>query len=221
MITNPQALNKNQSTLRATLTSGAANAIDAFLDQHACLHSATVAPGVAWSYEDQILDDLSETLFRRIPAGEEHSIAWCLWHITRIEDVTMNILLAGEPQFFYAEGFFEAMKTPFRDTGNAFSVDRMEELSQRLDFPALRDYRVAVGKKTRQIISHLEPADLKKKLDHTRFQRMLDEGAVTPETHWLIDYWSGLTIAGLLLMPPSRHCLSHLNEAARLKKKRA
>jgi len=36
----------------------------------------------------------------------------------------------------------------------------------------------------------------------------------------VIDYWSGLTLAGLLLMPPTRHNFIHLNEALRLKQKR-
>ena len=29
-----------------------------------------------------------------------HSIAWFIWHMTRIEDVTMNLLLAGSPEVF-------------------------------------------------------------------------------------------------------------------------
>jgi hypothetical protein len=34
-----------------------------------------------------------------------------------------------------------------------------------------------------------------------------------------VDYWSKKTIAGLLLMPPTRHCILHLNEAMRIKEK--
>jgi hypothetical protein len=32
-----------------------------------------------------------------------------------------------------------------------------------------------------------------------------------------VDYWSRRTVAGLLLMPPTRHCFLHLNEALRIK----
>jgi hypothetical protein len=35
----------------------------------------------------------------------------------------------------------------------------------------------------------------------------------------LSDYWSKKTIAGLLLMPPTRHNFVHLNEAARIRQK--
>ena len=44
--------------------------------------------------------------------------------------------------------------------------------------------------------------------------------AVLPTGNAVIDYWSGLTLAGLLLMPPTRHNFIHLNEALRLKQKR-
>jgi hypothetical protein len=35
----------------------------------------------------------------------------------------------------------------------------------------------------------------------------------------VLEYWGGLTYAGLLLMPPTRHNFIHLNEALRVKKK--
>jgi hypothetical protein len=51
-------------------------------------------------------------------------------------------------------------------------------------------------------------------------QQVLDEGAVVQEAQGLLDYWGGLNIAGLLLMPPTRHNFVHLNEALRIKQKR-
>jgi hypothetical protein len=57
------------------------------------------------------------------------------------------------------------------------------------------------------------------KVSPARLQRLLDDGSVPPEAMGLIEYWGNLTIAGLLLMPPTRHCLVHLNEALKVKKK--
>lgn len=54
---------------------------------------------------------------------------------------------------------------------------------------------------------------------HLRLQRLKDEGAVLEGADWLIKYWSGLTVAGLLLMPPTRHNFVHLNEAISVKRK--
>ena len=49
----------------------------------------------------------------------------------------------------------------------------------------------------------------------------MTEGAVVEEARDLIDYWGKRTIAGLLLMPATRHNLVHLNEALRLKRRRS
>jgi hypothetical protein len=85
----------------------------------------------------------------------------------------------------------------------------------------LRNYRIATGRKTREIIRGLQPADLKRKMEPARLQRVLDEGAVldVEGEKWLIDFWGKKTVAGILLMPVTRHPLVHLNEAMRLKKK--
>ena len=51
-----------------------------------------------------------------------------------------------------------------------------------------------------------------------RIQNVLDEGAVIPEAMEVICYWGSRTIAGLLLMPATRHNVLHLNEALRIRK---
>jgi hypothetical protein len=48
----------------------------------------------------------------------------------------------------------------------------------------------------------------------------MDVGAVLEDAYGLIKYWGNRNIAGLLLMPPTRHCLVHHNEALQLKRRR-
>jgi hypothetical protein len=48
----------------------------------------------------------------------------------------------------------------------------------------------------------------------------MDEEAVVEAARGVVDYWGRLNIAGLLLMPPTRHCFVHLNESLRLKQRR-
>ena len=47
----------------------------------------------------------------------------------------------------------------------------------------------------------------------------IKQASVAREAMGLIEYWGNLTIAGLLLMPPTRHNFVHLNEALKVKKK--
>ena len=195
-------------------------AIHLFFSQHAMLHSAKMARSEPWSFEDEVLSDMTEEQIRRIPQNCEHSAAWIIWHIARIEDVTMNLLLAGSLQILNQGNWLERMKISVRDTGNAMSEEGVANLSRTIEIKTLREYRLTVGRGTRQIVKQLQPEDLKQKVDPARLQNVMEEGAVVEAASGLIDYWSKRNIAGLLLMPATRHNLVHLNEALRLKGRR-
>jgi tRNA A37 N6-isopentenylltransferase MiaA len=126
----------------------------------------------------------------------------------------------AQQQLLNQDDWFERMKTTARDTGNAMDAAEVANLSATIDIEALRAYRVAVGRRTREIVKQLQPEDLKQQVDPSRLQQMLDEGAVVEVARGLLDYWGKRNIAGLLLMPATRHNLVHLNEALRLKQRR-
>jgi hypothetical protein len=217
-----KSLNKQQTGLRRMLSSSNQHdeAIALFLSQHAMLHSAKMAQAELWSFEDAILDDMTEEQIRRIPRNREHSVAWCIWHLARIEDVTMNLLVAGSPQILHRDNWLERMKIAARDTGNGMGEESIVNLSETIDIDALRAYRVAVGRRTREIVIELEPEELKQKVALSRLQQVMDEGAVVEAGRGVVDYWSKRNIVGLLLMPATRHNIVHLNEALQLKRRR-
>jgi hypothetical protein len=214
--------NEQQQLLQDALAHPADHleAIDLFLRQHAMVHASVVGSSSGWSFDDEVWQDITPEAARRIPASGDHSIAWAIWHIARIEDVTMNLLVAGTPQLFHRDGWQVRLKIAACDTGNAMSPDGIAVLSAAIDLEALRAYRVAVGRQTREIVQALTPADLKRKVDPARIQRVKDEGAVVAAASEITDYWSKRTLAGLLLMPPTRHNFLHLNEALRIKQRR-
>jgi hypothetical protein len=214
--------NERQKEFRTILLSFEQHdqAMALFVQQHAALHSAKLMPGIPWSFEDEVLDDMTEAHIRRIPRNCDYSVAWHIWHLARIEDITMNLLLAGKPQLFVREGWQARLNAPVVDTGNAMNKDEVAALSEVLDLAALREYRVAVGRETRANVTGLAPEMFKRKVDPARLQQVLDEGAVIPAARGIVDYWSRRTLAELLLMPPTRHNLVHLNMALRLKQRR-
>lgn len=219
---NAQELNRRITLLRDRMedASQAEAAVQDFFPVHAMLHSAGIDSAGGWSYEDDIFDHLSPEIACRIPTGEVHSPLWCLWHIARIEDMTMNLLAAGTPQVFWQDGWSARLNDPFHHSGNAMTPAEILLLSQTLNLEALRAYRLAVGLRTRQIVRALTPADLTRKVDPQRIEQVRQEKAVLPAADGVIEYWSKRTIAGLLLMPATRHPLTHLNEAQRLAKKK-
>ena len=218
---------KRQTELRRIMTRSGQHgeAIQLFLSQHAMLHSASVAANELagtepWSFEDEVLDDMTEEQIRRIPRNCEHSVAWIIWHIARCEDITMNLLVAGSPQVLNQDGWLDRIKTPICHTGNEMDEAGMAHFSDSVDTGELRAYRVAVGRRTQEIVKQLGPEDLKRKVDPARLQRVWDEGAVVEAASGIVDYWGKRNVAGLLLMPASRHLIIHLNEALKLKRRR-
>ena len=216
-----KAWNERQKQLRQLLSNAAdlTKAIQLFLIQHAMVHSATISSIGTPSFSDVALEGVSDQQVRVIPSGTEHSIAWIFWHMARIEDLTMNVLLANQPQVFSLGKWQDKLVISLRDTGNSMDVDQIELLSRSIQISELQSYRDAVGRQTRVIVQRLRYEDIKDKVDPSRLQRCLDEGAVTDDAHSLLDYWGRLTYIGLLLMPPTRHNLVHLNEVLRVRKK--
>jgi len=214
-------LNKQQTKLRESMMDPDQHdiAIQLFMDQHAALHSVRVTSPEKDSLEDAILNEMTEDQMRRIPQGREHSVVWTIWHIARIEDITMNILVADAQQTFLKGNWPDKLKITLRDSGNAMDKKAVENLSDQISLSALRDYRVAVGIKTREIVIRMQPSILNEKVKLERLQRVSAEGAVVPAASGIIDYWGKRTIAGLLLMPATRHNLVHLNEALNLKRR--
>jgi hypothetical protein len=194
--------------------------IDLFLQLHAMVHESEMADSGVDSFADEVWQDASEVTLRCVPPKFKHSIAWIIWHITRIEDMTMNGLLAERKQIFHQDDWLTRLNITFQHSGNVVMDDAdVTELSQAIDIEALRAYRLAVGRSTREVVGSLHPEEFKKKVDPGRLQRLLDDGSVPEEASDLLVYWGGLTKAGLLLMPPTRHNFIHLNEALKVKKK--
>ncbi|SMD15324.1 DinB family protein [Sporomusa malonica] len=197
------------------------DAINLCLDQHAMVHSSEMSQINAVTFEDELWEDLDETVFRTMPTVKDETIAWSLWHLTRIEDITMNILVADEKQVINRENWLEKMNIKVCDTGNSMTDEEIIDLSLKINMQELRKYRIAVGRKSREIIRSFQPADLKRKMEPARLRRVLDERAVlnVDGAHWLVDFWGRKNVAGILLMPLTRHQKVHINESMRLKRK--
>ena len=212
--------NRHKALRQALKNPGELNqAKQLFLDVQAPLHARSVSFTEGWNLEEELWQGLTEAQFRCVPPGEEQSIAWILWHLARIEDAAMNVLVADREQVISQPDWARRLHSPIMDTGNSISPEEIKELSAEVGFEALRVYRSAVGQRTREVVFQLGAVDIKRKTPPQRLQRLLDEGAVLPKAQGILDYWGGLTVAGLLLMPPTRHCLAHLNEALKLKHK--
>lgn len=211
--------NPLQKTLREQIGKpenfGSAQAL--CLELHGMVHFRE--PGdAAFSLMDAVWNGLTEEAFRHVPP-KGASIAWHIWHITRIEDIVAGNLIARTGQVF-DDLWLRRMDSPIRDTGNALNRAGLEELSNSLNMLALSEYRREVGRKTREVVKSLSIADLERKAAVADLEMVMSTGSLTahPDSAWLLDFWGRKTVAGLLLMPITRHQAGHLNDCLKLKK---
>lgn len=188
-----------------------------FFDLHAKLHLSCVSD-TEQNEVDNLLNDLLPYEYGIMPTSKDETIAWVLWHIARIEDLTMGVLVAEDEQLFNSEWKMQ-MRVPISDTGNAMTDDEIIELSECIDIDKLIDYRNAVGQRTREIVKSLSVSDMRRTVDKQRLEIIKKTGGVTDqkESLWLLDFWGKKDIAGILLMPPSRHMILHLNDCSKWK----
>lgn len=197
-------------------------AVELFLSQHALMYSSKMADSDFFTLEDELFDQITEETLRKYPVmapDTKNSILWHVWHITRIEDMTMNVLVGERDQVFFAGNWQKPLNISFVHTGNGMSEDEVQELSSTMDIAALLAYRLEVGRRTREIIGALEPGHFKQKATPAGIKKLENQGAVKHEAAWLLEYWGKKNIAGLVLMPATRHNFLHLNKAIRIKRK--
>ncbi|WP_235839192.1 hypothetical protein [Clostridium sp. Marseille-P2415] len=65
-----------------------------FLNIHRELHLSKISEGEE-NEVDRLLGDLKANEYAIMPTSKDETIAWVLWHIARIEDLTMGILVVA------------------------------------------------------------------------------------------------------------------------------
>jgi DinB superfamily len=145
------------------------DAIDFFVLHYGRLHRQV---------ERDFLHSLSDGQMRLRPSGL-NSIAWLVWHIARYEDI-LNLLLVGRPQVLDEEHWLPRLQISRRDVGTGMADDEVSDLSARLDLAALRDYYIAVGRRTVEVVRSLRPEALDElpDLERLRAEGVFRENAV-------------------------------------------
>lgn len=198
------------------------SSVQLFLDQHRLLHSSKMSTSPVTTFEDELVENLCESTFRKYPVitpDTKNSIVWHIWHVTRIEDMTMNVLVNNDNQVLYTNGWNQKLKVNIPHSGNEMTENEVADLSENIDIEALMNYRMEVGQKTREIVANVLPHAFKQKVEDGRIKKLVEQDCVKQEASWLLEYWRKKTIAGLILMPATRHIFLHLNKSLRIKQK--
>jgi hypothetical protein len=133
----------------------------------------------------------NEPLVRR-PAGNGNSIAWLIWHLSRVEDAQLASA-AGLEQIWTSQGFAGRFDLPLsgRDTGYGHSGSQVDAVKAPPEL--LLDYYDAVHRQTVAFLTGLGDED---------FDRIVD------------TRWDPPVTLGVRLVSTIADCLQHAGQAA-------
>lgn len=158
-----------------------------------------------------------------INADGYHSknIAYSLWHIFRIEDIVSHTLINGDEQIFFSGRYSERINSPIITTGNELVRKQISDFSEQLDIDELYTYICEVKDSTEQILAAMPFDMLKHKISAETKVNLQKLNVISNDknANWLIDYWCGKNIRGLIQMPFSRHWIMHTEACMRIRNK--
>ncbi len=107
-----------------------------------------------------VLDDITAVQLAYRVTSQSNSIAWLVWHLTRVQDAQVADV-AGTEQVWTSGGWFEAFGLPLPpgDTGYGHSPQDVGKVVVT-DPALLRDYYDATHRATLEYLSGLTDADL-------------------------------------------------------------
>lgn len=152
-----------------------------------------------------------DNLFKELKDCKNENIIWNLWHIMRIEDLIVNILIC-EKASILNEKLKNELNISITDTGNSLTKEEIKKFAKNINIKKLKYYSDKISKNTINLIKRLKAEDIKRKINKINLEKIINGCGVTKDNLWLIDYWGKKDIAGLLLMPLSRHIIVHLNQ---------
>jgi len=99
------------------------------------------------------------------PAPDANSIAWLVWHLTRIEDDHVADL-AGVEQVWTEQGWRERFDLPFDAGATGYGQSSADVAAVRVDDPALLvAYHDEVHAMVLRYVEHVDPAELDRVVD--------------------------------------------------------
>ena len=187
------------------------DARDLFLQQHAAVHSVAVG-GNKMSMAERTFGGLTDAQMRVRPREDLNSLAWLMFHISRAEDVFVNTLLAGRPQVL-DDARAKRLGITRRDFGFGMSSAEVSDLTQQVDVAALREYRDAVGQRTREVVDAFKAPDWHGTIEAQTVERAVADGSLGRAAEAFSKNMPGRPRAAVLSTIALMHSAAHMGEA--------
>lgn len=141
----------------------------------------------------EVVDGLGEDDLARRPRAGANSIAWLVWHLSRVQDASVEAALGDGSPVWTAQGWQQrlGLDLPAEDTGYGHSPEEVGRVRSSAEL--LAGYHAAVAARTEHLLRGVGDDEL---------DRVVDEGYDPPVT------------LGVRLVSVASDCLQHLGQAA-------
>jgi hypothetical protein len=170
-------------------------------------------------YIGTVWKSIPEDLMRRRPYPQVNSIAWNVWHLTRVEDAGLNLFVGDRSQVLdespdsSGAGWMQRLNLPWRHQGSGMTFPEVDELNERVNLQALHEYSDAVQARTREILAQLNPERLDDILEQDRLHTIIvDEGLAHSNPEALIQTYAGWPKSKCLMNFGLTHPFLHIGE---------
>ena len=164
-------------------------------------------------YLGGIWETVPEDLMRQRPHPSVNSIAWNLWHLTRVEDAGLNRFVVDRPQILDEGGWMQRMHAPWRHHGTEMTFAEVDELDECIDIQALHEYSRAVQARTLDIMVYIQQVDLDEVMQEERVRSIIvDEGLAHSNAEGFIQNYTGWSKGKCLFSFGLTHPFQHLGE---------
>jgi hypothetical protein len=130
--------------------------------------------------------------------------------------VAVNVVVVNQHQVF-DDGWAERLKVPRRDIGTGMTEEEVAQLSAGIDIGALKGYRSAVGRRTREVAAALPAAAWQEIVGPADIERAVSQGAFGSAAGWVAAAWQGQSRATRLGASAIAHNAMHLGEAVTIR----
>ena len=115
-----------------------------------------------------ILNGLDASQLTWRPGEQANTIAWLIWHLTRVQDHHLSSL-AGREQAWTSDGWHRKFGKPAdpEETGQRYTAEQVAAV--RCEPALLLDYFDAVYARSLEYLKSLAPEDLDRELDEPRW----------------------------------------------------
>ena len=137
---------------------------------------------------NRALDGLSEDELSWQPTLESNSIDWMVWHMARVEDNLINLVLQNHDPIWERDRWGERLGIATTGAGAGMTIDEIRNMGQ-IDVPTVMQYYNSVRNQTSDYFKNtITENDLSRVIQHTNFRG-----------------WIGAQILGRLLCEEAEH----------------